>query len=274
MSLLWILVGALASGPLWIAGTYLAIRRLWLGARELKRRARGQEHLAQVGQLVGGLAHEIKNPLSTINLNLRLLSEDLARYGDDDHARLLRRLRSVQHESDRLKSILDDFLRFAGKFELTLETVDLRGVVDELTDFFSPQAESGRVVLRAAVSPHPVYAKVDVDLIKQAILNLLINALQAMPEGGELIVAVRAVRSRALIEVTDTGPGMDVETRAKIFDIYYSTKKGGTGLGLPTTQRIVREHHGRIAVDTEPGKGTRFSIELPLADAPEQGPGE
>ncbi len=175
----------------------------------------------------------------------------------------------MQHESDRLKNILDDFLRFAGKFELTLETVDLRDVVDELTDFFSPQAESGRVVLRAVDSPHPVYAQVDVDLIKQAVLNLLINALQAMTDGGELIVAVRAVRHRALIEVTDTGPGMDAETRANIFDIYSSTTKGGTGLGLPTTRRIVREHHGRIAVDTEPGKGTRFSIELPLVDTPQ-----
>ena len=262
----WLLiVGAILAGPVWIALSFWAARRVWRSAKRLSRRARGREHLAELGQLAGGLAHEINNPLSTIKVNLKLLSEDLHRYEDDAHRRWLRRLESVQAEADRLKDILDDFLRFAGKVELQLEVVDLCRLVDELKDFFTPQAEAAKVLLRAYLPGEPIRCRLDANLIKQAILNLMINATQAMSNGGELIIKVSRNRSDAMVEVTDTGEGIAPEKIGRIFEVYYSTKNHGTGLGLPTTRRIIREHQGDITVQSEPGKGTRFIISLPMS---------
>jgi len=228
-------------------------------------RSRRYDHLVELGQLAGGLAHEIKNPLSTINLNLRLLGEDIDRHDDEEHRRLSRRLRHVQAEADRLRTILDDFLRYAGKYELSLRVEDLREVASEVLDFFAPQADAARVVMRTSLPDRPVRCLIDAKLIKQALLNLMINAVQAMGGGGELLLRVSSRRGEGLVEVIDTGPGIAPDDREKIFQVYYSTKRGGTGLGLPTTRRIVLEHRGRIRLDSEVGKGTRFLISLPLA---------
>jgi len=265
MTAWWMLLGGVLAGPIWVALTVWATRRLWRTARKLTARTKAREKFIELGQLVGGLAHEIKNPLSTINVNLKLLSEDLARFGDEDHRRLAIRLETVQLEANRIKEILDDFLRFAGKYELALCLVDLRRITKELLDFFAPQADAEGVLLRSALPDEPVMCNVDVNLIKQALLNLLINALQVMSAGGELLIRLSAQKARAVIEVIDTGPGISPEDLGKIFEAYFSTKPRGTGLGLPTTRRIVREHGGEITVESEPGKGTRFVIELPLA---------
>ncbi len=265
MTVVWILLGVLLGGPLWVLGTRWLSSRVWHSARRLTARAKGQEQLVELGQLAGGLAHEIKNPLSTINLNLNLLAEDLSAYQDEPHRRWQRRLTSVQDEVSRLRDILEDFLRYAGKYELQLAVVDLRRLVGELADFFAPQAEAARVVMRTTLPDTPVRARVDENLIKQALLNLMINATQAMPEGGELILRLGQDRSHAVIEVIDTGAGIDPADLPKIFQVYYSTKKHGSGLGLPTTRRIVREHEGMIHVQSQKGMGTRFVITLPIA---------
>ena len=262
---LGVLAGTLLAGPLWVMLSLWASRRMWRSARRLLARAKGQEQLAELGQLAGGLAHEIKNPLSTINVNLSLLEEDLRRYNDEAHRRWLRRLRSVQEEAGRLKGILDDFLRYAGQIELSPSPLDLRRLVGELIDFFAPQAEAARVVLRASLPDEPVIADVDADLFKQALLNLILNAVQAMPDGGELILKMAAVGRGAVIEVIDTGVGIAPEHRHRVFEAYYSTKRSGSGLGLPMTRRIILEHQGSIQVESEIGKGTRFTIRLPLA---------
>ena len=261
----WFALGLLVGGPLWILVTWWFARRIWRTARRVSARAKGKENLVELGQLAGGLAHEIKNPLSTINLNLKLLSEDLQRYADEDHQRLLRRLHSVRDETARVKGILDDFLRFAGKYELQLAVTDLRGLIGELTDFFVPQAAASRVVLRTSLPDKDVPSLVDANLIKQALLNLMINAVQAMPEGGELLVRLSTARGEAVVEVIDTGTGIDRENLARVFQIHFSTKGRGMGLGLPTTRRIIHEHDGAIRVESEIGKGTRFVIQLPLA---------
>ena len=223
------------------------------------------EHMRQLSQLIGGLAHELKNPLSTINLNLSLLDEDMGRCNDDLHRRWRRRLQGVEEEVSRIRGILDDFLRFAGNVELNPQPTDLARLVDEMVGFFTPQTEANRVVLRTALPAKPVRADVDGNLLKQAVLNLLLNAVEAMPGGGELLIKLATVGSSAVIEVIDTGPGMDAETLGRIFDVYYSTKTNGTGLGLPTTRRIAQEHNGELEVDSEVGKGTRFTLVLPLS---------
>jgi signal transduction histidine kinase len=265
-----VLVGAFLAGSLGaMAGFWVARRRQ--ARREAAERARTHEHVAELARLAGGLAHEIKNPLSTINVNLCLLAEDAARHHDEEHRRWLRRLQSVQAETHRLKTILDDFLRYAGKYELSLVPTDLRRIVGELVDFFAPQAEDARVVLRSALPESPVRCNLDEKLFKQALLNLMINAVQAVDSGGELLIKVAAEDARAIVEVIDTGRGIPPDEMEKVFQVYYSTKKGGTGLGLPTTRRIVGEHGGTIRLESEPGKGTRFVIALPLAEASPQG---
>jgi signal transduction histidine kinase len=241
-----------------------ALRRVWRNARRLAARSKGREQLIELASVAGGLAHEIKNPLSTINLNLRLLAEDLGRHDDELHRRLLRRLGGIREEADRLKGTLDDFLRFAGKYELTLQKVDIRSLIHELADFFAPQAEAAGVVLRTALSESPVYCNVDPNLLKQALLNLMVNAVEAMEDGGELLIRLSSADGRAVLEVIDTGPGIDAEKLPHVFDVYYSTKPRGSGLGLPTTRRIVREHGGTIQFESDPPKGTRFIIKLPI----------
>lgn len=225
------------------------------------------QQLAEVGTLTGGLAHEIKNPLSTVQLNLQLLQEDLDP-NDPTYSRLTNRLATAAREVARLRDILDDFLRYAGKIELRREKVELNGLLEELADFFAPQAQVNRVQLRVKLNPAPLTASIDPRLIKQTLLNLMINALQAMPNGGEMILgASSGGDGQAVIEVIDTGPGIPPDAMEKIFQAYYSTKRGGTGLGLAMARRIVEEHGGELSVRSEAGKGSDFRIVLPMHEA-------
>jgi signal transduction histidine kinase len=241
------------------------LRRLRSARSRLRARAQRAERLAEIGTLTGGLAHEIKNPLSTVQLNLQLLQEDLDPH-DPAHARIAHRLETVNREAGRLRDILEDFLRFAGNLELRLQPVNLNSILEELADFFAPQAQLNKVQLRFKPSPDPIVVSVDPRLIKQAILNLMINALQAMTTGGELILSATKSDSppTATIDVIDTGPGVPPDKREKIFQAYYSTKKAGTGLGLAMTKRIIEEHGGQIGVTSEPNKGSDFYIKLPM----------
>lgn len=244
------------------AGSVLA----WYAYRRvlrLQQRAREAERLAELGTLTGGLAHEIKNPLSTVQLNLQLLQEDLDP-SQESYSRLSSRLATVQRETTRLREILDDFLRYAGRMELDRRPTELNGLLEDLFDFFLPQAQLNRVQLRLQKHEAPLTAPVDPRLVKQAVLNLLLNGLQAMPEGGELILRLGRDDGQAVIHVIDTGPGIPPDVAARIFDAYFTTKRGGTGLGLAMARRIAREHQGAIAIASEPGKGSDFMLRLPL----------
>lgn len=273
-------VGVLLTIPL-IA---LAAARRERRVRQLEQRARNAERLAEQAMLTSGLAHEIKNPLSSINLNIQLLQEDLAGLSRAVGAtgagemvgRVQRRFESLSRETHRLRTILDDFLRFAGRMKLDLAAMDVNAMLQELIDFFQPQAQSMGVTIRPQLSPGALMVEADESLLKQAILNLLINACQAMagaragaaPHGGATELLVRTLPQRRAdgegieIHITDTGPGIAPQDQEKIFRPYFSTKKGGTGLGLPTSRRIIDEHHGTITVHSEPGKGSDFAITL------------
>ena len=173
------------------------------------------------------------------------------------------RLRVCERETGRLREILDDFLRYAGKIELQRTKVELNRICEDLVDFFWPQAQLGRVQLRLKRAPTDVNVMADERLLKQAVLNLLLNGVQAMTNGGELILAVSDGSDAAIIDVIDTGSGIEPEAISRIFDAYYSTKKSGTGLGLAMTRRIAEEHGGRVSVTSEVGKGSDFSLHLP-----------
>lgn len=238
-----------------------------------RRAIRAGERLAQVSSMTGGLAHEIKNPLSTLVLNAQLLDEELdeAVPEPDARGRLHRRVGALVRETTRLRGILEDFLRYAGRMRLDPQRRDLAALVSDLVDFFHPQCDQAAVVLRSEIPSTPIEAEVDEPHLKQAVLNLMLNALQAMdgraPEGsaprGELMVRVEADDGEARIHVIDTGPGIPPDRVEEIFRPYVSGKPGGSGLGLPTARRIVEEHGGELSVHSEPGRGSDFLIRLP-----------
>lgn len=258
-----------------LAGRLVYVRLLEK-ARAAERRARAAERLAEIGSMTGGLAHEIKNPLSTISLNAQLLSEaleELQGVEADDRGRMVKRLGSLRREVERLKGILTDFLAYAGELRLDLKTVDLGASIEELADFFSPQASQMGVKLHTQIVALPKMT-VDASHLKQALLNLMLNAAQAMSlqsadRPRELVIRaqpkVDAEKRRiAVIEVADTGPGIDPAAQERLFSPYFTTKSGGTGLGLPTTRRIVEAHGGTISVESKPGEGACFRISLPI----------
>lgn len=261
-------LGLAIGGLVGLAATGIVAVVAYRRNARLQQRAFNAERLAELGSLTAGLAHEIKNPLSTIQLNLQLLREDMnpRDLGQTEFSRLVNRLSTVQRETGRLREILDDFLRYAGRVELEKRPVDVQQMFEELVDFFAPQAQLQRVQLRVRPVPDgPLVVPLDDRLIKQAILNLMINALQAMPEqGGEIILSARRDGNRAVLEVTDTGVGIPPDALQQIFDAYYSTKKGGTGLGLAITKRVAEEHGGKVIARSEVGKGSVFAIEVPL----------
>jgi signal transduction histidine kinase len=252
------------------------LRRHLRRVRQAERRARNAERMAEIGAMTGGLAHEIKNPLSTIGLNAQLLAEAVGDLDLPDHerSRLTNRTKALRREAERLTGILADFLEFAGQVHLDPRSADAAAVVLELADFFTPEAERHGVKVRITSPPAPVPAVFDVKLVKQAVLNLMLNATQAMGGSGadhprELLLRAEPDRDHdgtpvVRIRVTDTGPGIPPETLARIFEPYFTTKSGGSGLGLPTSRRLIEEHGGRLEVHSEVGKGTEFAVVLPV----------
>ena len=235
---------------------------------EATNRARASERMAEIGQMTSGLAHEIKNPLSTVGLNAQLLSEDIDHLDIDEveKGRLTKRLETLSREVERLRGILDDFLQFAGRMKLHRERTNLCEVLGELEDFYHPQCDSEHVVMRMELPSSPVFANIDRSLLKQAVLNLLINATQALQgsDAKELIVRLETNATEALIHVIDTGPGIEQERIDEIFHPYVSNTQGGSGLGLPTTMRIAQEHGGHITVDSSLSNGSDFTVHIPL----------
>lgn len=283
-SVWWFLAGLAIGAVIMLPVMRLLLRRGERRVRDAVRRAHDAERLAEIGAMTGGLAHEIKNPLSTIGLNAQLLEEELGStpLPREPAERARKRLGTLMREVERLRGILTDFLQFAGRMKLDPQPRDVRTIVEELADFFHPQCDQARVILRSVISDHPAPAKVDEALLKQALLNLMLNAIQAMAPArapavgrtaeapasgpvGELILRVENVGDEVRIRVTDTGPGIPTERLKEMFRPYVTTKPGGSGLGLSTARRIIEEHGGRLTAHSEPGKGCDFVIHLPRA---------
>lgn len=242
------------------------------------RRSRNDhiERLEELSKLTGGLAHEIKNPLSTIKINLQLIAEELERPGsavsasssdrdaDRAGARALRKIGVVQKETDRLEQILDGFLRYIGRTELERTDVDINELLGDMVDFYAPQAHTRAITVRQGLHDGPLVCKIDGDMLKQAILNLLINARDAMPSGGELMIRTEKKDNDAIIRISDTGTGIAPDKLTHIFEAYYSSRPQGSGLGLPTARKIIEAHQGTILAESDLGKGASFTITLPL----------
>jgi two-component system, NtrC family, sensor histidine kinase HydH len=222
------------------------------------------DQYTEIARLAGGLAHEIKNPLSTIRLNMELLAEDLGEAESPVVRRSLKRVDLVRRECHRLQSLLDDFLNFAKVRRLHLEPSDLNHQIVDVLEFFEPEAREAGVEIIRYLDPELPRVMLDREAFRQALLNLIINAKQAMPEGGQLVVRTASERSMVVVYLIDTGCGMDEKTASRMFEAFFSTKPNGSGLGLPTTQKIVDAHGGQIGVQSELGHGTQITIELPV----------
>jgi two-component system, NtrC family, sensor histidine kinase HydH len=236
--------------------------------------ASSPEREIYLARLAGGLAHEIKNPLSTMSINLALLEEEFVRTGRSrDSAnpelsarerRCMKRVQTVQREISRLELILEDFLLYARGGEVNRSPQNLLAVLREVLEFVETEDELQEIRHHIEMPSSLPLAIVDVTAMRQALLNLVVNARQAMPMGGELIVRARRQANHVVLTITDTGVGMTPEDLEHCFTPYWSTKKNGTGLGLATTQRIIQQHEGTISVVSELGRGTSFKIVLPL----------
>ena len=231
-------------------------------AQQERERLRAEN--TELATLAGGLAHEIRNPLSTIGMNLELLAEEME--GDDSQRarRVLRRISSLQGECRNLEEILNAFLQFARAGELHLEEGNLNTILMDYVGFLEPQANSMEVELRPHLATDLPVVMLDRSLMRQALVNLCRNAIEAMPDGGSIDLLTHVREDQVRLEVIDTGKGMDERTRSQMFQAFFSTRSGGSGLGLPTVRRIVEAHHGHIVCESEPGKGTRFTISLPF----------
>lgn len=233
-----------------------------LDVDELHQRLR--DHYTEIARMVGALAHEIKNPLSTIRLNLELLAEDLAEAATPRDRRSLAKVKVVERECQRLQNLLDDFLKFTRVRRLNFEPVDLNAQVERVIEFYRPQAEQDGIEIIWYPELDLPRVLLDTEAFQGALLNLVLNAQQAMPEGGQLMLRTHLTKNGVALDLVDTGSGMDEETRGRIFEPFYSTKSGGSGLGLPIARKIIEGHGGSIYVLSEPDRGTKFTIELPV----------
>lgn len=221
---------------------------------------------AEIASLAGGLAHEIKNPLSTISLNLELLAEDIGEAESVRDRRMLSKVQTVLRACKSLENVLDDFLQFARAGELNLETEDLNAVVLEFIEFFAPNAQEQKVEMSPHLATDMPPVRLDRRLIRQVLLNLALNAVQAMPQGGLLEFQTCLRDGEVCLDLIDNGCGMDERTTSKMFQVFFSTKKNGSGLGLPTVRKIIEAHGGRITCQSAVGKGTQFTLSLPPAN--------
>jgi two-component system sensor histidine kinase HydH len=251
------------------------------------------DQYAVLAELAGGFIHEIKNHLSTLGLNLQLLAEDFQTPETHRERRALTRIQKLTSECEHLVQVANDFLRFA-RIKLDKKPTDLIRVIEEMIDFFAPTARAASIEIKTFLSADLPPVLLDGDLFKQALLNLMLNAEQAMPQGGELTIQaalepdcegpdvereqpkISGLRSaprgpRVCLSLIDTGKGIASDVLGKIWKPFFSTRPGGSGLGLPTTRKIVEAHGGTIEVQSEVGRGTKFTIRLPV---PTEGPTE
>ena len=240
---------------------------------ELNRRL--QEQYTEIAQLAGGLAHEVKNPLSTIRLNMALLKEDVEDLDDSpQRRRVLARIATVERETLRLEDLLNEFLNFTRAHRLELTPVDANQELKQIVSFFRPQAEAENVELQEFYSNDLPTIRIDKRSFDRAIFNLLLNALQAIQNkvkddedvraaNGEILVRTRPCGGEVAIDLIDSGCGMQDDTMRKMFEPFFSTKPGGSGLGLPTVRKVVEGHGGRIAIQSDLGRGTQFTLTFP-----------
>jgi signal transduction histidine kinase len=256
------LLESLAAGSNAGRGTALLVRlRDPEAQRQIGRQLQTADRLSAISRITGGVAHEVKNPLNAMLMHVELARMKLSQ-GDTDVAP---QMEIISREILRLDRVVKTFLDFTRPVELNLSEVALDTFVQEIVDLASPQAAAAGIRVAVKEDIEGTSIRVDVDLMKQAILNVVVNAIEAMPNGGELSIECSMHGDEAEIRISDTGTGIPPELREKIFRLYYTTKPEGSGIGLAMTFRIVQLHDGAIDFASEPGSGTTFVLRLPIS---------
>ena len=219
--------------------------------------------LSASGRVTGGVAHEVKNPINAIVLHFELLQNKLSQL-DPDTRRHMDIIASEIQRLDRVVQTLVDFMRTR---ELHLVEVDLRRLLDEVALLAAPDAATHNVEIRRELPPQPMPVNADLDLMKQALLNVVLNGVQAMPEGGPLTISAYRESNYVIAEIRDRGIGIAQDMHEKVFELYFTTKKDGNGIGLAQTYQILDWHHGSVEFESQEGKGTTFRFRLPLVGA-------
>lgn len=247
---------AIALGLISVAITYVLvmIRRV----RTLRGEIERQRRLAYLGEIAGSLAHEIRNPLNTINMNIQLLDEQFA----DQPENIKTKLSRVRNEIGRLDGILTSFLRFARPPKLSIDRVDMNEFLTKLLEFFGPEVEKSGISLELEMEQPLPQIQGDPEQLRQLFLNLLLNARDSTPKGGHIKVSAWKTSRRVHVSVSDNGTGIPKNMLEKIFEPYVTTKENGTGVGLAIVRRIAMDHGGSVRVESEVGKGSTFTVSL------------
>jgi PAS domain S-box-containing protein len=231
--------------------------------RRIENEIEMSRRLSASGRLTRGVAHEVKNPINAIVLHLQLLQNKLQQV-DPDTSRHMEIIGNEIHRLDRVVQILVDFTR---PRDLHLEEIDLCRLLEDVASLAAPDAEQHGVAITRELPPEPLHVKVDTDLMKQAILNVVLNGVQAMPNGGALAISARRQEDLVVTEIHDQGGGIPPDIQDKIFELYFTTKKTGTGIGLAQTYQILQWHYGSVDFESLEGQGTTFRLCLPLAES-------
>jgi PAS domain S-box-containing protein len=237
--------------------------------RRREAQLRRAESLAALTTLAAGVAHEIKNPLASIRIQLGIIRRILEKNCNKKTDSIFHNISLVEQEIDRLNAIVVDFLFAVRPMDITLIHDRAEEVVREVAELMSKEAENQNIRVITKFDADLPDVMIDRKYLKQALLNIVKNAIAAMPEGGTLTISVSVRNDELLIAVSDTGIGIPEELLAKIFEPYFTTKESGTGLGLTITFKIIKEHNGEITVESSPGIGSTFTIHLPIPQ-PEQ----
>jgi PAS domain S-box-containing protein len=232
--------------------------------RSREARLRRAESLASLTNMAANVAHEIKNPLGSISIHMQLIQRALTALSDERIEPIIENIEVVNEEIERLNRIVVDFMFAVQPMDTQLADSDLNSVVNELTTFVRVELEQAGIELVEQLEEELPTLELDEKYLKQALLNLVKNAISAMPEGGELLIATRHTGDEVELSISDTGVGMSDDVMAKIFEPYFTTREDGTGIGLTLVYKVVKEHMGDISVVSQPGKGSSFSLLFPV----------
>jgi signal transduction histidine kinase len=236
-------------------------------AEEIESELELSRRMAAIGRLTAGVGHEVKNPINAIVVHMELLKTKLT----GASAPAVRHLEIIDAEIHRLDRVVQMLVDFSRPVELNLREQDLRSVIGDMLELAAVEFSTRNVKLVSRMPASPLPVNIDADLLKQAVLNVIQNGAQAMPEGGQLEVVLEEERKSgwktAVLRIADQGPGIPDEIREKIFDLYFSTRKGGSGIGLAMTYRILQLHHGSVEVESKADRGAVFLLRIPLAAA-------
>jgi signal transduction histidine kinase len=242
-----------------VLGTVIHVREI-TDRRLLEERMGRMERYMGLGTLASGLHHEMKNPLAALSLHVQLLEEHVADKIDEQVAE---NLRVVKTEITRISGVLESFRDFASLERLNPSETDLWAIAAQAASLIRPQLEEQSVHVGLELPPAGLPVRADAMKLEQVVLNVLLNALEAMPDGGELTVRGKREDGAASIEIADTGTGIPEDLQGQIFDPYFTTKSGGSGMGLAICEKIMQQHGGRIDFVTGPS-GTTFKLTLPM----------